>query len=157
MRPRFEDPIDTAKDMMDNNITLFELDYYYHSWKENLRGQGLDIPEYTFIAENMVSVKDHDEYKYYVEHYIHGSGTHAFMGGNLDYYDLQIAPMEKWWKSSESVPSNPYGGSFLSGRNWIMNEVSKSIKYYFDKHFFLGVWTNHFKIPTDKYYYCNKS
>ena len=120
MRPRFEDPIDTAKDMMDNSITLFEHEYYYSSNKQSLLD--LDIPEYTFIAENMVSVKDFYEEKYYVEHYIHGSGTHAFLRGNLDSSELQIAPMEKWWKSSESVPGNPYGG-YLSSRNWIMNEV----------------------------------
>ena len=120
MRPRFEDPIDTAKDMMDNNITLYEHEYYYPSWKQFLLD--LDIPEYTFIAENMVSVKDWDEYHQYVEHYIHGSGTHAFLHGNLGYNNLQIAPMEKWWKSSEIVPGNSYS-SYLSGRNWIMNEV----------------------------------
>ena len=52
-----------------------------------------------------------------------GLGTHALMDGNLGYDHFQIASMEKWWKSSESVPgSNPYG-SWLSGRNWIMNEV----------------------------------
>ena len=96
MRQRFEDPIDTAKDMMDNNIKLFEHQYYYPTGKQSLLD--LDIPEYTFIAENMVSVKDWDEYDYYIEHYIHGSGTHALMGGNLDYHDLLIAPMEKWWK-----------------------------------------------------------
>ena len=123
MRPRFEDPIDTAKDMVDNNITLFELDYYYHSWKENLRGQGLDVPEYKFISENMVSVKDRDEYLYYVENYIHGSGTHALMRGNLEYDVLQTVPMDKWWKSSESVPLFDGYGSYLSSRNWIMNEV----------------------------------
>ena len=106
--------------MKDNNITLFQHHYYYSSNKQLLLG--LDIPEYTFIAENMVSVKDWDEYDYYVEHYIHGSGTHALMGGNLDYHDLLIAPMEKWWKSSEIVPGNSYG-SYVSGRNWIMNEV----------------------------------
>ena len=120
MRPRFEDPIDTAKDMMDNNITLFELGYYYPSLKKALLN--LDIPEYTFIAENMVSVKDWDEYDYYVEHYIHGSGTHAVMGGSLGNDVLKIAPMEKWWKSSEIFPENSYS-SYLSGRNWIMNEV----------------------------------
>ena len=121
MRPRFEDPIDTAKDMMDNNITLFEHEYYYSSIKQFLLN--LDIPEYTFIAENMVSVKDWDEFHYYTEHYIHGSGTHAFLLGSLGYNNLQIAPMEKWWKSSEIVPGmNPYG-SYLSSRNWIMNEV----------------------------------
>ena len=121
MRPRFEDPIDTAKDMMDNNITLFTYQYYYASAKQFLLD--LDIPEYTSIAENMVSVKDDDEYYYYVEHYIHGSGTHAFRHGNLDYSELQIASMDKWWKSSEIVPGGNHYASYLSGRNWIMNEV----------------------------------
>ena len=121
MRPRFEDPIDTVKDMMDNNITLFVHQYTYHSNKESLLH--LDIPECTFIAENMVSVKDFYEFYYYVEHYIHGSGTHASMQGNLEYDDLQIASMEKWWKSSEILPGDNSYGSYLSRRNWIMNEV----------------------------------
>ena len=125
MRPRFEDPIDTAKDMMDNNITLFEDEYYFPSLKQKLLD--LDIPEYTFIAENMVSVKDFDVFYYYIEHYIHGSGTHAMMQGNLNYDDLQAAPMEKWWKSSESIPGNPYV-SYYSRRNWIMNEVCRNNK-----------------------------
>ena len=121
MRPRFEDPIDTAKDMMENNITLFTHQYYYPTDKQHLLS--LDIPEYTFIAENMVSVKDWNEYYYYVEHYLHGSGTHASKGSGPVYRELQIAPMEKWWKSSEFVPGNTPYGSYLSGRNWIMNEV----------------------------------
>ena len=108
---------------MDNNITLFALEYYYASRKQFLLS--LDIPEYTFIAENMVSVKDWDEFSYYVEHYVHGSGTHAFMQGNLYNDELQIAPIEKWWKSKESVPASNFYLSYLSGRNWIMNEVKK--------------------------------
>ena len=43
MRPRFEDPIDTVKDMMDNNITLFMHQYVYSSWKKVFLS--LDIPE----------------------------------------------------------------------------------------------------------------
>ena len=27
-------------------------------------------------------------------------------------------------------------------------------KYYFDKQFFLGVWTHYVKISTGEYYYC---
>ena len=121
MRPRFEDPIDTARDMMDRNITLLLHVYYYFTWKHSLLD--LDIPEYTFIAENAVSAKDWDVYDYYVEHHVHGSGTHAVMQGSLGYEDLLIAPMEKWWKSSESIPGVNSYGSFLSGKNWIMNEV----------------------------------
>merc|ERR1711963_145907 len=43
------------------------------------------------------------------------------MGGSLGNDVLKIAPMEKWWKSSEIFPENSYS-SYLSGRNWIMNE-----------------------------------
>ena len=119
MRPRFEDPIDTVKDMMDNNITLFRVDYGYQSLKEVLLS--LDIPEYTFIAENMVSIT-WDEREYYMEHYIHGSGTHAVMTSSLDYDELKIG---EWWKSSEYVPGVSNYVNWLSNRNWKMNEVSK--------------------------------
>ena len=124
MRPRFEDPIDTAKDMMDNNITVFEHEYYFSASKQYLLG--LDIPEYTYIAENMVSVKDWDEYADFAKHYIHGSGTHAFSMGSLTSADLETAPMDQWWKSSESVPETTSNyKSYLSRRNWILNEVGK--------------------------------
>ena len=106
--------------MMDNNITVFFHEYYYHSQKGYLLS--LDIPEYTFIGENMMSVKDWDVYDYYVKHHIHELGTHALIQGNLQYTDLQLAPMDKWWKSSECIPDNPFG-SFLARRDWIMNEV----------------------------------
>ena len=72
-RPRFEDPIDSAKDAVEKNITLFELQYYYEGLKWNLLN--LNITEWTHIAENMVPVKNWDEYDYYTKHYIHGNRT----------------------------------------------------------------------------------
>ena len=121
MRPRFEDPIDTAKDMVDNNITLFEHEYVYPSTKQYLLSLGQDVPEYKIIAENMISIEGR-KWTSAVKKYIHESGTHAFMYGYLGYDELQIAPIEKWWKSSEVIPANSYG-SFLSSRNWNLNEV----------------------------------
>ena len=83
----------------------------------------LDMPEYTYIAENILPINSWDEYDHYVTHYLHGTGTHAFMRGYLQYEDLMLAPMDKWWKSSESVPGTNSYGSLLSRRDWRMNEV----------------------------------
>ena len=127
-RPRFEDPIDSALDVVEKNITVFELQYYYDWTKWGLLR--LNNTEWTAIANNMVPVKDWDEYDYYTEHYIHGNrtetsgGTHAFMGAYLGVYALAIAPADKWWRSFDKQPGdNPYAG-FLTNKKWIHNEVN---------------------------------
>ena len=124
MRPRFEKPVDTAQDMVDRNITLFEFWYYYPSRKDRL--ESLNIPEYSTIAENMILTDENQyhytEYYHFVEKYIHEAGTHAIIMGYLDYYVLQVAPMHKWWKSSETVPLGMRHGGYITDRNWILNE-----------------------------------
>ena len=89
----------------------------------------INSSEWTAIANNMVPVKDWDEWDYYTEHYIHGNrtetsgGTHAFMGGYLFSSDLAIAPADKWWRSFDKQPGkNPYAG-YLTNKKWIHNEV----------------------------------
>ena len=67
-RPRFEDPIDSAQDVVDRNITIYELEYFYQGLKVGLLS--LNSSEWTHIAETMVPVKDWDEWDYYTEHYI---------------------------------------------------------------------------------------
>ena len=128
-RPRFEDPIDSAKDVLEKNITVFEHQYFYVGTITTLLNLNSNSSEWTHIAENMVPVKDWDEYNYYTKHYIHGNrtetsgGTHAFLGPYLGKYDLAIAPADKWWRSFEKLPGmNPYAG-YLTNKKWIHNEV----------------------------------
>ena len=127
-RPRFEDPIDSALDVVENNITVFEHYYWFGGLKWSLLE--LNSSEWTAIANNMVPVKNWDEYNYYTKHYIHGNrtetsgGTHAFMRAYLFGSDLAIAPADKWWRSFDKQPGrNPYNG-FLTNKKWIHNEVN---------------------------------
>ena len=128
-RPRFEDTIDSALDVVEKNITVFEQQYDYPGTKITLLS--IKRPEWTHIANNMVPVKSWAQYDKYTEHFIHGNytkesgGTHAFLKPYLDRYDLAIAPSEKWWRSREKVPGdNPYAG-YLSAKNWNFNEVNR--------------------------------
>ena len=106
--------------MVEKNITLLEISNVYEGRKNSLLK--LNISEFTIIAENMVSVNRTD-FKYYKEHYIHEKGTHAILHGYLQLPDLKIAPMEKWWKSKESVPGKNSYVNYPTRKNWIMNKV----------------------------------
>ena len=121
MRPRFEDPIDTAQDLVDNNITVFDFEGLILQRKRALFE--FNITEYTTIAENMVSVKDWDEYYQFIDTNIMEAGTHAIMDGYISYSLRELYPMEKWWKSKEVIPlGNPYG-TYSTNRKWIFLEV----------------------------------
>ena len=54
-RPRFEKPVDSAKDVVQRNITLFFHQYFIGGLKSDMLA--LNVSEWTHIAENMVSVK----------------------------------------------------------------------------------------------------
>ena len=85
-RPRFEDPIDSAKDMVEKNITLIDIWHQYPFWKQILLS--VNSSEWTQLAENMVPMKSWDEFEYYHDHYVQGNrtsgGTHAFLGTSLN-------------------------------------------------------------------------
>ena len=81
MRPRFEDAINTAKDMVENNIILFAHESSKHFFQEFVLK--IDRPEYTHIADSMASAQNDEDFLYYVKHNIMESGTHAIMQGFL--------------------------------------------------------------------------
>ena len=123
LQPNFEDPLDTAQDLVDNNIIL----YYFpggYIWKQFLAKS--PDPAYNKLAETMIITKDWDEFDYYTEHYVIGEGTHAQMVGMLE--PLELA-MGRWWRSKEKLRGgNPYGG-YLSNKKWHLNEVRSEIKF----------------------------
>ena len=135
MRPRFEDPIETAQDLIDRNITIFERNSSYDYNRGAFEVQG--IPEYKILGERMERIGDWDDYWYYVDHHVIGNGTHALFAPFLTRGHLMAAPMEKWWRSKEIISwrSLPYHQHF-SGREWKFNEASHN-------HQFL-VFTIHF-------------
>ena len=116
LRPNFEDPFNTAQQMVDNNITMFGYPGSYH---QNIFNASED-PALKKLAETYHNAETWDEYKYDMEYHIHTKGTHAIVYSYLEPDELKTG---KWWRSTEHIPGTyPYGG-WLTRINWYLNEV----------------------------------
>ena len=126
MRPRFEDPIDTARDMVEKNITLIELNFYHQRTKNRLLSQ--NHPDFEKISENMITAKDFGEYEEFCLKYIIQNGTHAIMRKSLNHYLLKLSPkhMDGWWRSSETVYVGSKYSNYFSNKRWTLNEVNNN-------------------------------
>ena len=132
MEPKFEEPLDTAKQLVEKNITLYngpgtEL------WKQFLLESS--IPEYNILGENYIIADDWDNYYYMTEHDALGAGTHALMVSSLDPWELaygenkEINSGRGWYRSKEKVAGKyPYGG-YLTNKKWHLNEVITKSEY----------------------------
>ena len=117
LRPNFEDPMDTAQDLIDNDITLYMVPGGY-IWKHFLAQSS--VPAYNKLAETMIITNDWEEFEFYTEHFLIGYGTHAKISSLVRAEELA---MGKWWRSQERVSGRiPYGG-YLSNKKWSLNEV----------------------------------
>ena len=117
MRPNFEEPLDTAKQLVEKNITLYD-GPGYEIWKQFL----LDSPikEYKILGKNMIIANDYDHFDYISKNYVIGEGTHAYMGGSLLPFELA---MGRWYRSQEKMAGDyPFGG-YLTNKKWHLNEV----------------------------------
>ena len=146
IEPSFEDPIDSAEDLVNNNITLFANSEFrvFESLKDHLLS--LNISEWTIAAENMINAtdcasypqRDEDQcseiiglFQYYIKYHLLGNGTHAFLTHYLrksdiypdDLFGFSKKWKQKWWRSKETLPgASPYGG-YYTNRKWVLNEV----------------------------------
>ena len=119
LRPNFEEPLDTAKQLVDNNITLYEVPGG-NIWKQFLATS--PDPAYNKLAENMYITKDWNDFYYYGKHYVIGKGTHAQMSPYLDSDELDYG---RWYRSKEKVSGKYPNGGYLSNKKWYLNEVRK--------------------------------
>ena len=121
LRPNFEPPMDSAQDLVDNNITLFLLPGAT-IFKQLLENS--PIPAYNKLAETTYITKDWVEYDYYKKYNILGNGTHAELAGFVQNYDLARG---KWYRSKETLMGKyPYAG-YLSNKKWYLNDVNNTI------------------------------
>ena len=122
LRPNFEEPLDTAKQLVKKNITLYG-EPGAEIWKQFLLESA--IPEYNILGETMIIADDWDHFDNITEHDVIGNGTHAYMIGDL--YPYYLA-MGRWHRSKEKLAGHhPYGG-YLTNKKWHLNEVM-SIQY----------------------------
>ena len=119
MRPNFEEPLDTSKQLVKQNITL-----YFQSdieiWRQFLLESS--IPEYNILGETVIIADDEDHFNNITEHDVMGAGTHAQLQGQL--WPDELA-MGRWHRSKEKLAGDhPYAG-YLTDKQWHLNEESR--------------------------------
>ena len=118
MRPNFEEPLDTAKQLVEKNITLYNVPGT-EIWKQFLLESS--IPEYNKLGEIFIIADNWGHFYNMTEHDVIGAGTHAWMGGDLS--NPWALSLGRWYRSKEKVSGIfPYGG-YLTNKKWHLNEV----------------------------------
>ena len=131
LRPNFEEPLDTAKQLVEKNVTLY-IYPGFHFYKQLL----LDSPilEYRILGENAIIADDWDHFFNITAHDVLGAGTHARITYFVELYQLQLGEEyhpdgRGWYRSKDIVYGrNPYAG-YLTNKKWHLNEVLSRIKY----------------------------
>ena len=124
LKQRFEDPIDSAKQLIENKITLFEVPGGEY-WVQFLANS--PIPEYQTLSNRLKITKDWDEYDHLTEHGIIGNGTHAQMSY---YLTLSEKSLGRWWRGNLVLGNFPYVG-YLSDKKWHLNEAHDIFSLFF--------------------------
>ena len=132
MEPKFEEPLDTAKQLVEKNITLYDVPGG-EIWKQFLLESS--IPEYNILGENIIIADDYDHYNNMTKHYVIGSGTHAQLKYALGHKERYMGENKEtnsyrgWYRSKEKVAGKyPYGG-YLTNKKWHLNEVITKSEY----------------------------
>ena len=117
MRPDFEAPLDTAKQLVEKNISLFGIPGT-QIWLQHLLES--PKPEYYKLGEKMVLPNSVERFYEIVEHDVIGNGTHALLTATIGTNELS---MGRWHRSEEKLAGvNPYVG-YLTNKKWHLNEV----------------------------------
>jgi len=117
LRPNFEEPLDTAKQLVEKNITLYD-----SPGAEILKQFLLESPikEYNILGETIIIADDWDHFDNITEHDVMVEGTHAMMSAYL--YPSELA-MGRWHRSKEKLAGdNPFVG-YLTNKKWNLNEL----------------------------------
>ena len=124
LKPKFEDAIDSAKQLIENNITLLVMPGGEY-WVQFLADS--PISEYQTLSKRMILAKDWYEFEHLTEHGIIGNGTHAQMSY---YLTLSEKSLGRWWRGNLVLGNFPYVG-YLSDRKWHLNEESDIFSFIF--------------------------
>ena len=121
LRPNFEEPLNTAKQLVDQNITIYMFPYA-EGWTKFM--QESETPEYRILAKNMIIADDYDHFDNMSKYDVMGNGTHAKL-------DIYVAPYEqdmgRWYRSKEMLEVEPFDYyGFLSNKKWHLKEVITS-------------------------------
>ena len=123
-KPNFEDPIGSAKQLVENNITLFEFPGG-EFWVRFLANS--PIPEYQTLSKRLIIPNDNAHRWDLIENGTIGNGTHATMTNGLSNWDKSLG---RWWKGNLVEGHYPYSG-LISDKKWHLIEAFDIFSYFF--------------------------
>ena len=134
MKPTFESPAHTARDLVERDITLY-MQPDMELWKQILSQS--DILEYKTVAESMIITETDDQFESMIRNELLSQGTHVWMGSYMFPSDLDRATEfdHDWGKYKYNhgrgyykgervdLAGVPPEGGYLSHKEWHLNEV----------------------------------
>ena len=149
MKPNFETSVQTARDLVERDITLYMKPGTGQIYKQLLSQH--HIPEYRKIGENMIITKSFDQHYALTKNEMLSRGTHAMMVSYLlpqelawatkvdDDRGVTIVSTEymtqkgefkynygRGYYRGEMVVGKIPGGGYLTNKKWHLNEVRNS-------------------------------
>ena len=119
LRPSYEEPVETAADLIKRDITPFFMpggEIYKQAFAAS------SDPVYQEISRRLVIAKDWDEYEDMVSKVI-STGLFADIGPVPDVWYVPEEEYKYWYKSSETTIGNyPYVGHFTN-KKWPLQKV----------------------------------
>ena len=126
MKPNFEDPLDTAKQLLEKKIILYD-GPGYEFWKHFLLESSIN--EYNKLGENFIIADDWFHFYNLSEHGVIGAGTHAQIATSPTMWELEVGENKEinsgrgWYRSKERLDGDyPFAG-YLTNKKWHLNEV----------------------------------
>ena len=135
LRPRYEEPVETAADLIKRDITPF-LWPDAEGWRESYAAS--PDPDYQEISRRLVIAKDWDDYEDMISKVI-STGMFADIGTIPWVYEEEF---KDWYRSSKTLAGDhPYAGH-LANKKWPLKKVStvklhdkkQFLKFYFQQY-----------------------
>ena len=123
LRPSYEEPVETAADLIKRDITPF-----YNPGGDILRQffAASSDPNYQEISQRLVIPKDWDEH-FDMYDKVATTGLVALVAPALDPWYVPEEEFKNWYRSSEAIGGfNPYGGH-LTNKNFPLKKVKKKL------------------------------
>ena len=128
MKPNFESPSHTLRQILDRNITLY-MNPDQYAWKVDFASS--NFPELREISRTMIITKSWDEFDNLTKYGLLSSGTHAQLCEYMVQIELDWGREyndDRGFYRGELMPGDyPYNGYFTS-KNWHLNEEFKNLK-----------------------------
>ena len=119
LRPNYEEPVETAKDLVKRDISPFSTpgsEIYRQFFAAS------NDPTYQEISRRLVIAKDWDDYDDMM-HKVTSTGTYSQIGTVPDIYFVPEEEYKQWYQSTETIGGNYPYQIHLSNKKWPLKKV----------------------------------